>query len=721
MKTLTPSLFVLFVSLTTLAYGQNARWKHQPVLQTSSQAQPNQGLPDVDTSDPSVIPGEETEEDILNLDLESLGSVDVTTSAPSLNLEVSSVDRSVSTVGKSPAAIFVITNEMIQRSGAKSIPEALRMAPGVHVARVTSNKWAISIRGFNNVFANSLLVQIDGRSVYNPLFAGVYWDVQDLVLEDVDRIEIIRGPGATIWGANAVNGIINVITKSSKDTQGVYVQAGAGTEWDGFGSARYGGTIGDNATYRIWGKWFERDTSQTVPGFPDGTAGDSYRLANSGFRLDWDASCCDNFMLQGAHYEGFSGAQSFTFNPMAFPLFQTVTNASDTTRGSHILGRWTRRLSDESDWSLQFYYDQFERRALDPTTNVGHDRDTIDVDFQYRFPLGDRHAFICGFGYRFTEDFVRNSATTSLTPHVRPLDRFGYFIQDRITLSEDFLYFTIGSKFSHNDYTQFEMQPSMRLLMTPNEQLSVWGSVSRAVRTPSRIQREGLLSGGVAFDPNGPMFPPPPMPLAVSVVGNNLVQSEEVLAYEFGMRGQPTEFFYWDVAAFYNDYTDLAENIFAIGPGGLTLTASNSPTHEQTWGFELVSTLDVTEDLQLRGGYSFFRGRGTLGPEVFNYPRNMFYLQSSMELTCDVSLDLIGRYADSLGGAPIIGTLGPPVVPSYFEMDARLAYRPYDDVEFFLVGRNLLDQQHNEWVSQQDGLIGAEVPREVYTGVNIRY
>ena len=702
-----------FLLMINFVSAQDTQWKHQPVIQTATQIEA-----DDETSEAPLVPGAETEEDILNLDLELLGQVDVTTTAPSLNLEVSSVDRSVSTVGKSPAAIYVITNEMILRSGAKTIPDVLRLAPGVHVAQITNTKWAISIRGFNNRFANSLLVQIDGRTLYNPLFAGVYWDAQDLLLEDVERIEIIRGPGATIWGANAVNGIINIITKHTKDTQGVYVQAGAGTEWNGFGGARLGGSLSDDATYRVWGKWFERDTSPTIPGFPDGTADDYRDFSHGGFRMDWEPNCCDSFMLQGAYYDGFSGGQSFAFAPMLGAPFQFPMDSSETIRGAHMLGRFTRKLGEKSDWAIQFYYDRTERRNMTPAFFQGNDRNTLDLDFQHRFSLGN-HDIIWGFGYRYTDDFVRNSAGTVLNPHVRPLDRFGYFVQDRITLSEDLLFLTLGSKFSHNDYTQFEMQPSVRLLLTPNDQLSIWGAVSRAVRTPNRIEREGTVMGGFGVDFDGP-GPMPPAPVPFSLNPNPNQQAGEVLAYEFGIRGQPSESFYWDVTAFYNDYTDL-NNVITVSPFPPVLQFINSPTHEQTWGFEIVNTLEMTEDWRLQGGYSLFRGVNELGASVLHYPRNMLFMQSSHNIGCNWQFDLMGRYADQLSDVPTIGVLGPTSVPSYFEMDARLAWRPYDDVELFVVGRNLLDQQHNEWVASQEGLVGAETPREVYTGVNIRY
>ncbi|MEK6233239.1 MAG: TonB-dependent receptor, partial [Planctomycetales bacterium] len=531
-----------------------------------------------------AIPGDGQTEAFLEYDLEQLGQVVI---AASLAVEVTTVSRTESTVGKSPAAIFVVSNEMIRRSGARSVPEVLRMVPGVTVQRITSNKWAVSIRGFNGHRANKLLVQIDGRDVYTSTFAGTQWDIQDVLLEDVDRIEVIRGPGATVWGANAMNGVINIITKHSRETQGVFAETGVGDKWQSFASARYGGQVGRDLTYRAWGKWFEREASPTAGGFP-GPASDAWRMAHGGGQVDWEPTCCDHLMFQGAYYDGFSGEFS------SFPTFppiggRTTVDGSHHLKGSHVLARWTHKIDDEREWSVQTYYDRTERDAVFPALVLGNDRDTIDVDFQYQFPMGPCHQVVCGFGYRYTDDLIRNTPATSFIPNERPLDRFGYFVQDTMTLIEDRWFFTLGSKFSHNDYTQFEMQPTARLLWTPNNRTSVWGAVSRAVRTPSRSNTDVIF----------PLFPP-----FVTFFGNPRIESEEVLAYEFGARAQPVEEFFWDAALYYNDYTDL--HVAAPVPGGVI--ARNSSAHEFTWGGELVSTYELNSCSRARVGYSFFRG-----------------------------------------------------------------------------------------------------------------
>ncbi|MEK6236928.1 MAG: TonB-dependent receptor plug domain-containing protein, partial [Planctomycetales bacterium] len=300
-RILLQSCLILLVSVSS---GFAQYYADPPVRSASFQAPGDAAQPDADPDDGL--------DDLLNLDVAQLSNVEV---APSLNLEVTSVSRSQSTVGKSPAAIFVITNDMIRRSAARTVPEVLRMVPGVNVQRISGTRWAISIRGLTSRFANKLLVQIDGRSVYTPLFAGTFWDEQDVLLEDVERIEVIRGPGATVWGANAVNGVINVITKHAKDTHGTYVNVGAGDEWQSFSSARVGGRAGKNLDYRVYGKWQERDSSinAAIP------ARDDFRMSRVGGRLDWKASCCDSVTLQGEFFGGASGGQA-VIPTVAFPF-----------------------------------------------------------------------------------------------------------------------------------------------------------------------------------------------------------------------------------------------------------------------------------------------------------------------------------------------------------------------------------------------------------------
>ncbi len=626
-------------------------------------------------------------------DIGQLAHVRVT--APALQAEVSTVSRQVTTVGRSPAAVFVITNEMIRRSGARSLPEVLRMAPGVEVARIDSSKWAITIRGFNSRFSNKLLVQIDGRTVYTPLFGGVFWDVQDVVLEDIERIEVIRGPGATVWGANAVNGIINVLTKHSADSQGRFLQGGSGTEERGFVTARYGGSLSEDATYRVYGKWFDRDT-----GFdPAGNAHDDWRMGRTGFRMDWAATCCDLITFQGDYYDGSTGRRNLYADPI---LLTRIVDDDAKVVGGNALVRWTRTLSDTSDWAVQTYYDRTERHWL--AEDFREDRDTVDVDFQHRFQLGYRHSVVWGLGYRNTRDRIRNSGfVLDFTPSSRADDLFSYFAQDEITLREDLWYLTVGAKFQHNDYTPFEFQPTARLLWTPSAHQSIWGAISGAARTPTRAEHNVTLTSL----PIGGFFP--------RIIGNPNFRSEDLLAYELGIRTQPTDQFSWDLAVFYFDYNDLMEFVpQGFVPPFFVPQRFENIGDGEAYGGEVSFNYAVTDCWRLFGSYSFLRMNvGQSSNFLGSSPRNHSYLQSSWDLGCNWELDLIWRYVDSL---PAEG------VRSYNVADVRLAWLPTNHFEAAIVARHLLDSHHPEFgFDEITGNFNTEVEREIYGSVTWRY
>jgi iron complex outermembrane receptor protein len=613
--------------------------------------------------------------DLLDLPLESLSATPVRVSAPSLAAEVTSVTGQRSSVGRSPAAVFVITNEMIRRSGATSIPEALRLAPGLQVAKINAHTWTIAARGFNGEFFGAgfnskLLVQIDGRSVYSPLFAGVYWDVQDVLLEDVERIEVIRGPGATVWGANAVNGIISIITKSAKDTQGVFVQGGGGSEERGFSSFRVGGHIGDDLNYRIYGKWFEKDASFNARG----AEFDDWRQGRVGFRTDWAPTCWDTVTLQGDYYRGRDGIFS------VFPRDETVS-------GGNVLGRWTHELGEKSGTALQFYYDRADRRdaTLDQKIN------TYDLDFRHHFPVGCRHSVVWGAGYRVVSDSLTSFVPTQVyVPSARTYDTVSTFVQDEIALVPDKLFLTLGTKLENNDFTHFEYQPSARLLWSPETSWAAWAAVSRAVRTPARFEHD-LRAGLLLFSKD--------------------FQAEELIAYEAGFRKQPVEWFSWDVAGFFNRYRNL-QSLRFVPP----IAFNANDNYGEAYGFEISGKLDISKNWRLTGWYSFVRVEihpGALalnkGPEVEgSTPHNQVFLMSSWNLTCNLDFDLMGRYVDNLPAQN---------VPNYFSLDARLAWRPTRHLELSVVGQNLLDARHPEFA----GNSGIELERAVYGTATLRW
>ncbi len=607
---------------------------------------------------------------------------------PAFEQAVTTVSGQQSTVGRSPAAVFVVTSEMIRRSGATSVPEVLRTVPGLQVARINSSQWAITSRGFNTNIAglfatnNKLLVLIDGRTVYTPYFNGTYWDVQDLLLDDVERIEVIRGPGATIWGANAVNGVVNIITKRAADTQGTLVKAGGGTEESGFAAARVGKQAGENVHYRVYGKWFERDFSF----HGGGRRVDDWRQGRVGFRWDWTPNCCDTVTFQG---DGYLGQSGFHNSRIGAPDDEQLI-------GGNLLTRWTHHISDDHDWSVQFYHDRANR-----DNNIGYQNQrigTYDVDLRHHLQLDARHNLVWGVGYRWVHDRIDPLGAPPvvfLDPSSRAYATASAMFQDEITLVEDAWFLTLGTKLQHNDFSGFEVQPSVRLLWTPESTWAAWGSVSRAVRTPSRVEHDLRVAIG-----GGP-------PL---IAMTRDFESEELIAYELGYRSQPVERFSYDVALFFNQYENLAS--FRLDPPFV----NTNDNRGAGYGLELSSNLELTEDWRLTGWYSWLQLQihpgplsvsGARGQEVEgSSPHNQVFLMSSHDLRDDVEFDVIGRYVDNL---PFQN------VPRYTSLDLRLAWQATRATEVVVAGQNLLDSHHPEFGG------GWEIQRGVYGMVRCEY
>ena len=642
-----------------------------------------------------------------------------------MNVRVTTVSREESTIGESPAAIFVVTPEMIHRSGATNIPEILRMVPGLEVAHIDSSKWGVSSRGFNTRFANKLLVQVDGRTVYTPVNGGVYWDTVDYVLEDIARIEVIRGPGASVWGANAVNGIINIITKTAQETQGVLWTAGGGTEERAFTSFRFGGVVGDNMYYRVYGKWLEHDRGFNL----EGNAHDDWRTGRFGFRLDWKPRTDDTITFQGDYYHGLLGRRDFRASPETPPTFIRTNTEDEEPSGGDVLFRWTHQLGKDSNWVLQAYYDYSDRRGTAGT--FGFSVNTIDVDFQHQFPLGDRQKVIWGAEYRLTEIFWKGSANgfdrgLALGPDRAFVQRnlFSVFLQDEIKIVADRLFLTLGSKFEHNEITGFEFQPTARLLWTPTKRQSVWAAVSRAVRTPTFLDND-LQLATLPLAPGQPFFG--------QLRNNHDLNSEEVIAYELGWRAQATDKLSFDAALFFNRYDKLLVSqpgIPAVDPATrallLPLDATNGEDAD-TYGIELAATWQIANWWRLYGQYTYLNMNlhadqklppaSRAGAELVEKqsPQNQFYIRSSWDLPGHVEFDLIGRYVDNLTGFT-------PRIKSYVTMDVRLAWKPRDNLELAIVGQNLLDNQHPELGTSpliRSPLV--EVERSIYGMVTLKF
>jgi iron complex outermembrane recepter protein len=620
-----------------------------------------------------------------------------------LDIDVTSVSKYPEKLSEAAAAVAVLTQEDIHTSGFTSIPEALRLVPGLDVARVDSHTWAISSRGFNDIFANKLLVLIDGRTVYTPLFSGVFWEVQDTLLEDIDRIEVVRGPGATLWGANAVNGVVNIITKSARDTQGLLISGGGGTEDRGFGSVRYGVKLDDNAFLRIYGKYFDRDSS-VLPSDTD--AHDAWDMYQAGFRLDWEPTKQNSFTVQGDIYTG-SQDETYLVPTARFP-FSSKIETTDDVSGGNLLGRWSHSFSVDSQLTVQAYFDRTERNSA----IFGEKRDTGDVDLQHRFAFGDRHDVIWGLGFRTTRDEVANSLNVSLRPDSRTLNLYSGFVQDEITIVPERFRLTIGSKFEHNDFTGFEIQPSARVLWTPGHSQSFWASVSRAVRTPSRAESDIVLN------------PAPPVPLPpglITIFGNPNMESEKLLAYELGYRIQPIDQLKFDLTAFYNDYDDL-RTLEPIRAGPVSPSIVSNKLFGESYGAEISATAQVTSRWRLQGSYSYLdvrlhreSGSHDTSTETTiegSSPHNQFFIRSLINLGWNVQFDSTLRYVDVLAA---------PKVPSYITLDVRLAWSPRKDLEFAIVGQNLLDERHPEFAPTFIGTQQTEVERSVYGTVVWRF
>ena len=597
------------------------------------------------------------------------------------NLEITTVSRRAERLVDAASAIQVINAEEIRRSGATSLPEALRLAPNLQVAQVNSSTWAISARGFNSTTANKLLVLIDGRSVYTPLFSGVFWDVQNVMLEDVDRIEVISGPGATLWGANAVNGVINVITKSARDTQGALLSAGGGSQLRGFGNARYGGKVGADSYFRVYGMGFDRDDTKLRSGRD---ADSSWFTGQGGFRADWLPAHGAIGSLQGNFYGGEIG--------------QTAPG-DVTVDGQNLIGRLTHPLTDKSDMTLQMYWDRTYRRIPGSITEV---LNTYDIEFQHRLLLGERNRLIWGGGYRFMHDDVKNTAALAFLPGRRDLHLFSGFVQDEISLVRDQLVLTIGSKFEHNDYSGFEFQPGARIAWMPLANHTLWAAVSRAVRSPSRIDTEFFAPGSPPFLLRG---------------GGDRFDSEKVIAYELGYRTELAQRLGLSISTFYNDYDDIRSvEPIAGAPGQLIILNELSA---KTYGVELSLAWQAFDWWRLRGGYTFFkkdidldrsldvnRGRGE-----GNDPHHQFLVQSMINLPANLEFDSVLRYVDNLNQRG-------PTVPSYVSLDLRLGWRPTPGWEFAIVGQNLLDNQHPEFGA---AATRQEIPRSVFGKITWKF
>ncbi len=617
-----------------------------------------------------------------------------------MEIEVVSVTRSAGQdVFTSPAAIYVVTQEDIRRSGHTSLPEQLRMVPGLHVARVDGSRWAITSRGRNSRFARFMLVQQDGRTIYSPISSGVYWEMQNPMLEDLDRIEVLRGPGGSLWGANAVHGIINILTKEARDTQGWLLSGGVGDEERGFGSIRYGGQLGTETFYRIYGKHFQRD--DTITRGADYT--DDAGVVQGGFRIDSQAVAGQTLTLQGDYTQGrFGNSMS------AIDLEQGKNPIYDYTHdwvNWNLLGRFKRSFSESSGMELQMYYD---KNIFGKTSSHGVDLDSraetdlFDLDFQNSFMLTQRHSIVWGLNYRSIHTHFRSTPKVVFNKESRTTRVISGFAQDVFSIVPDYLNLIIGTKIEKNDHSGWEVQPSARLAWIPAEQHMFWAAVSRAVSVPSVVQEDANIAL-TAVAPN----------VAVSIEGNRDIKSMEMTAFELGYRFKAGRRFSLDVAVFSNHYKDIAETIMT-DKALPTLTWVNEDDG-YSHGIEISSTWRPFDSWKIAAGYSWINLRqdGDNKDVEENVPEHQFQVRSYYDISRTLEFNSALYFYDRIPAEDI---------PSFFRLDLGLIWKPTGNLELSLWGQNLLDDKHPEYGTDPYVAVGSgETQRSVYGKVTWRY
>jgi len=635
---------------------------------------------------------------------------------PSLSLEalmkikISSVAKKSQPLSHSAAAIYVITHEDIQKMGYTTIPDALRVVPGLHVAQIDANKWAITARGFNDRFANKLLVLMDGRTLYTPLYSGVYWDVQDTVMEDIERIEVIRGPGGTLWGANAVNGVINIITRQANQTTDGLAAVNIGNQEKSV-TIRQGNKFSETLDGRAYAKFFDRNNFVNAQ---NNESPDTWDMRLAGFRFDWQQSASDALTFQGDIYQ--SHASQVVNLTTLTPPGNTQALDNYTSSGTNLMFKWHETLSNQSERSIKLYYDQTERDEIVLASEIK----TFDVEAQHRFPINQQHELTWGIGYRHVSDQLEDSFTVQFSDDRISTEKFSLFAQDEIKISKDYT-LTIGSKFEHNDYSGFEAQPSMRMLWQASDKDSVWGAVSRAVRTPSRSHSDIQI--------NVTAQPGPPVPKLISIIGNKAYDAEDLIAWEIGYRGQPREKTTLDITGFYHLYQHLSSR----EPSTPTIVTTPSPTHihisrilqngmkGESYGIEVTSGWQAAKNWRLNAGATWLKlnltarsnsnDTSTEKDTEGKNPEYQYHLRSQLNLSSKLTWNTAFYYVDEITTYQ---------VPAYTRVDTVLEWRYSSEIEVSFVGNNIFNQHHKEY-STQGVVVASEVPRSFYARVKWLY
>lgn len=635
-------------------------------------------------------------DDLLDFSLESLSSAQVAT--PDMNFEVTSVARSETPVAKSPAAVFVITPEMIRRSGARTLPDVLRMVPGMHVARQANGVWAIGMRGQAASSVGDMLVQVDGRSIYNRTFGGTFWGQQDFVLEDIERIEVIRGPGASVWGANAVRGVINIVTKCSCRTQGWYLESVVGNEIQHSETLRYGGKA-SWGHYRLWGRALEMDGGTLLDGSNDPGF---WHTLQGGFQADIRQSWFDKLTIQAGILDADQANTSSIVQPA--PPFSMVRKgtAESLSWYTNIQGVYEVSADESFKVRTSYYSMDFQSATIELQPIAA-----AEFDFQHNLKPAADHSIVWGANFRNTTMTLPSTFAIAATGDGDfQVNEYGLFLQDTINLRDN-VDLTVGSKLSYNDFSGFEHQPTGRIVWNPTQKLALWTGVSRAVATPNFGGTVGQIRlAPVRTTPVG-VFP--------RIIGNRNLSAEDLFAVEAGIRGQPSKQVYWDASVYHFTFRDrigagtVGAPIPTGSPGSFDtpIPRVNLPGTAEVAGFELFGKYEVDEHWRVSGNYSFAHNFDA----GFTFPKNSLYVQSSHDIANDVELDLIWRYRDNFGSAS-----------AYNTADIRLSWQLTESAELTLAGLNLLSPSYAEDGNLvQTGTFASSVQRSLYTMLQLRY
>jgi len=645
---------------------------------------------------------------VLSADTDSLQRLKSFSLEDLADVEVSITGKSQQQLRDIPAAVYVLSEKQIRNSGATNIPDLLRLVPGLHVAQIDANKWVVSSRGFSSRITNKLLVMIDGRSIYSPLFGGVMWDQQNIMLEDIEKIEVVRGPGGAVWGSNAVNGVVNIISKHTDDTQGSLVSTLIGTEKNII-SLRQGGMLSADTSYRIYAKHREHEESVFLNG---SNATDDWRDTQLGFRIDWQASKDKQLTLQGDMYQGRL-SERITVPSLATATFTDLLDDTINIQGANLMAKWEQTNNDGSTHHFQTYIDHVEREQW----IVSEQRDIFDIDYQYSPGQIGQHNFMFGTGYRYVQDKLPDGNVSLgqvriYTPSKKSDHLFNAFIQDDITLLENRLWLTLGSKVESNQYTGLEFQPSIRLRWKPAERQLAWANISRSVRTPSRAESDGLI----LFD----ILSAGPPPVGLVVQGSTDLKSEVLLAYELGYRHEVSKTFIFDATVFYQDYDNLVSfEMTGVVPSPIapinvlsnTMNLANQ-LEASTYGLETSAAWSPHEKFNLLASYSYLKVE--VSPKNSSLdalselqedlsPQHQFNITSNYQLQDNLKLSLIGRYVGELSDAA-----------AYTELDSTIQWQVNNKLNLTLVARNLLDQSHPEATPAVFPTAKTEVEREFY-------